>query len=60
VAYSHERMPRKEVEMSRAEDVTRDHRATDCAWCRAEFSNIVDLLLHVEDEHLAGELRPAA
>lgn len=29
----------------------------DCAWCGAEYRNIVDLLTHVEESHL---LEPAA
>jgi hypothetical protein len=28
-------------------------KAIDCAWCAREFENVLDLLTHVEDEHLA-------
>jgi hypothetical protein len=42
------------------EHVTRDRPATDCAWCGAEFANIVELLAHVEDRHLASEDNAAA
>lgn len=47
--------------MDRAEDATRHRRRTaDCAWCGAEFPNIVALLAHVDDHHLAGEIDAAA
>jgi hypothetical protein len=46
--------------MGSAEDVTRDRRVADCAWCGDEFPNIVDLLAHVEDRHLASEITAAA
>ena len=46
--------------MGSVEDVSRDRRAADCAWCRTEFPNIVELLAHVEDHHLATEISAAA
>jgi len=36
-----------------AEDtVTRTKPSADCAWCGDEFTNIVELLTHVEGLHL--------
>jgi hypothetical protein len=48
--------------MDRAQDAARDRRRrlADCAWCGTEFSNIVELLAHVEDRHLAAEVDAAA
>ena len=46
--------------MGSAENVSRDRRAADCAWCGAEFPDIVELLAHVEDQHLGNEITAAA
>ena len=46
--------------MGSAEDASRKRRVADCAWCGAEFRNIVELLTHVEDRHLASEANVAA
>jgi hypothetical protein len=42
------------------EEITRDRRVADCAWCGAQFATIVDLLVHVEDRHLSDEDNAAA
>jgi hypothetical protein len=52
--------PSREAEMGSAEDASRKRRVADCAWCGAEFRNIVELLTHVEDRHLASEANVAA
>jgi hypothetical protein len=44
--------------MESVEEISGRRRAADCAWCGAEFPNIVELLAHVEDRHL--ELDAAA
>ena len=30
----------------------------DCAWCKAEFVHIVELLAHVDERHLAAPVAP--
>jgi hypothetical protein len=32
----------------------------DCAWCKVEFPHIIDLLAHVDEEHLAAAVYPIA
>jgi hypothetical protein len=51
----------REAAMPRTtQDVPHDRPLTDCAWCGVEFANIVELLAHVEDRHLASEGNAAA
>ena len=41
--------------MNDVDTATRTKPLADCAWCGADFTNIVELLAHVESLHLELE-----